>query len=202
MTGAQVQATNRRLRQEISILHRQSDHAVPPRAKIDDAGHAFSYNVRIEALATFDVAHTATALSTWSESMLPQPMEATLARWHEMVAARNLSELSLLLADDVVFRSPFAYTPYVGVAKVNALLSTVIQVFTDFAYHRQLVDGDSVGLEFSAKVGDLSLKGIDLIQFDTAGRIVDFEVMIRPANALLALGQEMGKRLAEQGIKP
>ncbi|MBK8050020.1 MAG: nuclear transport factor 2 family protein [Anaerolineales bacterium] len=134
--------------------------------------------------------------------MLHPMMEATLARWHEMVTARDLSALPSLLADDVVFRSPFAYTPYVGSTKVSVLLNTVLQVFGDFTYHRQLMDGDSVGLEFSAKVGDLSLKGIDLIRFDATGKIVDFEVMIRPANALLALGQEMGKRLGEQGIQP
>jgi len=130
-------------------------------------------------------------------------MEETLARWHSMVALNDLNELPALLADDVVFRSPFAYTPYTGAAKVSALLNTVIQVFVDFSYHRHLSDIDSVALEFSAKVGDLSLKGIDLIRFDPeTGKIVDFEVYIRPANALMALGQEMGKRLQAQGITP
>ena len=78
----------------------------------------------------------------------------------------------------------------------------MIQVFGEFRYHRQFVAGDSAALEFSAYIGDLSLKGIDLIRLGDDGRIVDFEVMIRPANALLALGEEMGKRLAAQGIKP
>jgi hypothetical protein len=54
----------------------------------------------------------------------------------------------------------------------------------------------SVVLEFSAAVGDKSLKGIDMIRFDEEGKIVDFEVMIRPFNALQALGAEMGARLA------
>jgi hypothetical protein len=45
-------------------------------------------------------------------------------------------------------------------------------------------------------VGDKSLKGIDMIRFDEAGKIVDFEVMIRPFNGLQALGAEMGARLA------
>ena len=42
-------------------------------------------------------------------------------------------------------------------------------------------------MEFSAKIGDLSLKGIDLIQFNDEGKIKDFEVFVRPANALQAL---------------
>ena len=67
------------------------------------------------------------------------------------------------------------------------------QVFQDFTYHREFTAGDSVGLEFSAKIGDLSLKGIDLIRFDEAGKIVDFEVMIRPANALAGPGPGNGQ---------
>ena len=129
-------------------------------------------------------------------------IEQFLARWHAMINARDLPALPELLAANVEFRSPFAFTPYRGRPAVAALLQTVIQVFRDFRYHRQFVAGDSAALEFSAFVGDLSLKGIDLIRLDEDGRIVDFEVMIRPANALMALGEEMGRRLAAQGIKP
>jgi hypothetical protein len=49
-------------------------------------------------------------------------------------------------------------------------------------------DGLSVVLEFSAKVGDKSPKGIDMIRFDDTGHIVDVEVMVRPLNGLEALG--------------
>src|SRR5690606_8767671 len=99
-----------------------------------------------------------------------------------------------------VFRSPMAFNPYPGAQAVNLILSTVIQVFEDFVYHRELVseDGLSVVLEFSARVGERQLKGIDLIRFDDAGQILDFEVMVRPMSGLQALGEEMGRRLAPQ----
>lgn len=125
-----------------------------------------------------------------------------LIRWHAMIASGDSRALPEMLAEDVEFRSPFAFTPYRGRRAVAGLLQTVIQVFQDFRYHRQFVANDSAALEFSAFVGDLSLKGIDLIRLGEDGRIVEFEVMIRPANALLALGAEMGKRLAALGIKP
>ena len=48
----------------------------------------------------------------------------------------------------------------------------------------------------SAKVHGKELKGIDMIQFDDDGKIVDFEVMVRPMSGLQALGDEMAKRLA------
>ena len=134
--------------------------------------------------------------------MADNHMDAFLTRWHAMIESGDSSMLPALLAEEVIFRSPFAFTPYRGRRTVTALLQTVIQVFRDFRYHRQFVAGDSAALEFSATVGDLSLKGIDLIRLDADGRIVDFEVMIRPANALLALGEEMGKRLAALSVKP
>jgi hypothetical protein len=54
-----------------------------------------------------------------------------------------------------------------------------------------------VVLEFSARVGERNLKGIDLIRFDEQGLIVEFEVMIRPLSGLQALGAEMGARLGQ-----
>ena len=134
--------------------------------------------------------------------MVDTQMDDFLARWHAMIESGDSRALPDMLAEDVEFRSPFAFTPYQGRRAVAGLLQTVIQVFRDFHYHRQFVAGDSAALEFSAFIGGLSLKGIDLIRLDADGRIVDFEVMIRPANALLALGEEMGKRLAALGIKP
>jgi len=129
---------------------------------------------------------------------LPAAVAHSLALWHEMVSQRDLTRLPTILADQAVFRSPMAFKPYAGAAAVQLILENVMQVFADFEYHRQFAtaDGASVVLEFSAKVGDKSLKGVDLIRFDEAGRIADFEVMIRPFNALQALGDEMGKRLA------
>lgn len=123
---------------------------------------------------------------------------ASLQRWHQLVAEQRMSKLPELLHPQAVFRSPMAFKPYVGAPMVNLILNTVSQVFADFAYHRELVsaDGLNVVLEFSAKVGERELKGIDMIRFDEAGRIVEFEVMIRPLSGLQALGEEMGRRLA------
>ena len=39
------------------------------------------------------------------------------------------------------------------------------------------------------------MKGVDVIKLDDMGRIADFEVMIRPASALMALGKEMAQRV-------
>jgi ketosteroid isomerase-like protein len=123
--------------------------------------------------------------------------ERTLSRWHQMVAARDLSDVSALCAPDVVFRSPVAFAPYRGAELVAAFLQQAGQAFQEFEYHRTFVSGEhSVVLEFSAKVGDKELKGIDMIRFDAQGQIVEFEVMVRPASGLQALGAEMARRMA------
>lgn len=117
---------------------------------------------------------------------------ATLAEWHELIARRDLGELPRLLHPDAVFRSPMAHKPYAGAPVVSTILNTVLTVFEDFAYHRQLAsaDGRSVVLEFSARVGERELKGIDMIRFGDDGRIVDFEVMVRPMSGLQALARK------------
>ena len=118
-------------------------------------------------------------------------------RWHEMLETRDMSILNELLADDVVFRSPVAFHPYPGKQVVFFILTNVVQVFENFSYHREFLseDGNNVVLEFSANVGDKKLKGIDMIQFNDEGQIIDFEVMIRPKSGLEALAVEMGQRI-------
>ena len=93
------------------------------------------------------------------ENQLPPAVATTLRKWHEMVAQRDLGQLGALLHPDAVFRSPMAYKPYASAQAVSLILNTVMGVFHDFVYHRQLAtdDGQSVVLEFSAKVGDKAL---------------------------------------------
>lgn len=122
---------------------------------------------------------------------------ASLAIWHDGIKRLDLSRLPEIVHPDAVFRSPMAHTAYGPAPALIMVLGTVIQVFENFTYHREFAsdDGLSVVLEFSANVGDKKLKGIDMIQFDTSGKITDFEVMVRPFSGLQALGTEMGKRL-------
>ena len=133
-----------------------------------------------------------------ASTQLQPAAAATLAQWHGLMQNNDLRELPQLLHPQAVFRSPMAYKPYAGAPMVSLILNTVSQVFVDFVYHRELVsaDGLSVVLEFSAKVGERELKGIDMVRFDEDGKIVEFEVMIRPMSGLQALGDEMSRRLA------
>ncbi len=117
---------------------------------------------------------------------------ASLAKWHDMIAKVDLSDLESIVAEDAVFRSPVANTPYPGKKVVCIVLRGAMTVFEDFVYHRELFDDkNSVCLEFAARVGDKELKGIDLVKFNDAGKIVAFEVMVRPLTGVMALGEAM-----------
>jgi hypothetical protein len=128
---------------------------------------------------------------------LPPAVARSLAIWHELVNSKDLGRLESIVHPEAVFRSPMAFKPYGPAPALLMALRTAITIFEDFTYHRQFssADGLDVVLEFSATVQDKQLKGIDMIRFDEAGRIVEFEVMIRPFNALQTLGAEMGARL-------
>jgi len=121
----------------------------------------------------------------------------SIARWHEMLETRDMSILNELLAEEVVFRSPVAFQPYPGKQVVFFILTNVIQVFENFTYHREFIseNGNNVVLEFSANVSDKKLKGVDMIQFNEEGQMIDFEVMIRPKSGLEALAVQMGQRM-------
>jgi hypothetical protein len=131
---------------------------------------------------------------TSSPNLNPQ-VAASLALWHEMVAQQDLGQAAL----DPAGRCGVPLTDGLQAVcerrGVNLILTTVVQVFKDFTYHRTLVssDGLNVVLEFSATVGDKQLKGIDMIRFDEDGKIADFEVMVRPMSGLTGLGRRDGR---------
>jgi hypothetical protein len=98
-----------------------------------------------------------------------------------------------------VFRSPFVQSPIPGRPATLLVLTTVVQIFENFRYHRTFVGGShDAALEFSANIGKWQLKGVDLIKFGEAGEMIEFEVMVRPIKALAALGEEMGNRIGPQ----
>jgi len=127
---------------------------------------------------------------------LPQ---RTLDGWHRFVASGDRDLLAALLSEHIVFRSPFVQSPIPGRTGTLLVLTTVVQIFENFRYHRSFVAGShDAALEFSPNIGKWQLKGVDLIRFDEGGEMVEFEVMIRPIKALQALGEEMGNRIGPE----
>ncbi len=124
-----------------------------------------------------------------------------LAAWHTYFANPDPAKLADLLADDAVFHSPVVHTPQQGKAKVMAYLGAAGSVFGtgSFRYVREFADGDNVLLEFVSEIDGIKINGIDLIQFDSAGKIKDFKVMVRPLKAINKLWELMAAQLQAAG---
>lgn len=113
-----------------------------------------------------------------------------------MVANADMRALSEIVHPDAVFHSPMAFHPYAGGETLVTTLRTALDVFEDFRYHRRFhADAHNVALEFSARVDNREVKGIDLIRFNDGGLILEFEVMVRPASGLAALGARMAEKI-------
>lgn len=128
--------------------------------------------------------------------------DSRLASWHRVVHDQDMDELNKILHPDIEFRSPAFWKPKHGCDAAQFILSNVIDIFGDFTYHREWIDGNEFALEFSAIVGEKSIKGIDLIRWNDKNQITHFEVMVRPLNGLTALAQEMGARFKAAGLSP
>ena len=122
-----------------------------------------------------------------------------LEKWHKIVFGKDMETLKALISDKITFYSPVVFKPKNTKDEALFVLSNVIEVFQNFKYHREFIQGNNWALEFSADVGSKSVKGIDLIEFDENGQIINFEVLIRPLSGLIALGEEMNRRFADAG---
>jgi hypothetical protein len=107
-----------------------------------------------------------------------------------------------LFTEDVTFRSPFVHKPYAGKEALGFILGNVVEVFENFKYLAQTETGDTAVLIFEAEVSGRQLQGVDILKFDDQGLITELTVMVRPMTGLQALGEQMGKRLAEMGLEP
>jgi hypothetical protein len=124
---------------------------------------------------------------------------AALERWHRIVATRDLTDLDDLLADDAVFESPAVHTPQHGKAITHKYLAAASAVLMNgsFRYVGEWHGKRSAVLEFKAMLGEIEADGIDMIEWNAAGRITRFKVMVRPIKALQTLMALMAAQLAQ-----
>ena len=123
---------------------------------------------------------------------------AGLAKWHEyMMGGSDPAVLSDLLADDAVFHSPVVHTPQAGKPVVMAYLIAASHVLGNDSFHyvRELVDGDEMMLEFVTEIDGISINGVDIIRFNSDGKICDFKVMVRPLKAINKVWEMMAAQL-------
>ncbi|MBN3264140.1 nuclear transport factor 2 family protein [Pectobacterium brasiliense] len=122
--------------------------------------------------------------------------QSGLQEWHRIVAESDWERLPDLLAEDVVFSNPSTLDPYHGKGPLMVILPAVFSVLENFQYERHFSSKSGYVLEFKASMGNEFLIGVDLIEFNDEGKITDLVVMMRPANVVVDLSAEVGKRIA------
>jgi hypothetical protein len=133
-------------------------------------------------------------------------IDDVIARWHRYVGGELPGGLDGLLSDDVVFYSPVVYTPQRGRHLTTQYLEAASRTLAGegaaggaggaFRYTKQILSGDTAVLEFETSLDGTYVNGVDIIRCDDAGRIVEFRVMMRPLQAIQAVHEQMGRRLA------
>jgi hypothetical protein len=114
------------------------------------------------------------------------------------VEARDADALVDVLAEDVVFRSPVVFRPYVGRDAVAPILRAALEVFEDFRYVQEIgtSDGTEHALVFRARIAGRELEGTDLLRTGADGTVVELAVLVRPLTGAVALAEAMRARLA------
>jgi SnoaL-like domain len=109
------------------------------------------------------------------------------------VETGDVDQVLELVSQDVVFNSPVVYRPYHGRETLGLILRTVLRVFEDFCYEREIgaEEARDHALLFRARVGDRELQGCDLLHVGNDGLIDELTVMVRPRSAALALAEAM-----------
>jgi len=118
-------------------------------------------------------------------------------KWHEVVDADDLNALDSIIADDAVFSSPVVFTPMEGKEITMMYLHAAGQSFNmqKFKYTREIHDGMNSVLEFETYIDDISVNGVDMIEWNKEGKISNFKVMIRPFKAVQKVQEKMVEAL-------
>lgn len=120
-----------------------------------------------------------------------------IAAWHQLVKDQDAAGIPGLLADDVVFYSPVVHAPQSG-KKITALyVMAAFKVFFNptFRYVREISGGHDAMLEFETEIDGIVVNGVDIIKWNSEGKITEFKVMVRPLKAINLIHQKMGEML-------
>ncbi len=116
--------------------------------------------------------------------------------WHRVVSEKDLDALLSLLADDVSLGAPPYWAKVQGRELVHHLLGLIVNTIEEFTYHREWQKGNELALEFTGRIGEVELQGIDLISLNDRCVIQNLDVLIRPTNAVDLLRDSIAPKMA------
>ena len=122
-------------------------------------------------------------------------MASAVDLWHQCV--ENASLDPGMMTEDVVFHSPYIYSPIKGKTNVSRYLEAAGTVFlnSDFRYIEEIIGDNQACLVFEAAFDDLYVNGVDYLVWNDQQKLTEIRVFIRPFQALNAIRELMATRL-------
>ena len=118
-------------------------------------------------------------------------------KWHEVINSDDVNALDNIIAEEALFSSPVVFTPMEGKEITMMYLHAAGQSFNmeKFKYTKEIHDGMNSVLEFETYIEDISVNGVDMIEWNQDGMISNFKVMIRPFKAVQKVQEKMVEAL-------
>ena len=112
---------------------------------------------------------------------------------HEVIESDDLKMLDEIISDYAVFSSPVVFKPMEGKEITMMYLHAAGQSFNmeKFKYTKEIHDDMNSVLEFETYIDDISVNGVDMIEWNEDGKICNFKVMIRPFKAVQKVQEKM-----------
>ena len=122
-------------------------------------------------------------------------MTSAIDLWHQCI--ENASLDPAMMVENVVFHSPYIYSPIKGKTNVSRYLEAAGTVFlnSDFRYIEEIIGDNQACLVFEATFDDLYVNGVDYLVWNDQQKITEIRVFIRPFQALNAVRELMATRL-------
>ena len=136
-------------------------------------------------------------------------IKENIKKWHDHTKGEFPGGFDELLADDVIFYSPIVFSPQKGKDLTTLYLMAAGNTFggdqsrdgtlqeSSFKYTKEVLDGNQAILEFETQIDGKYVNGVDIITFNSEGKISEFKVMIRPLQAVNIIHEKMQEMLKQ-----
>ena len=122
-------------------------------------------------------------------------MASAVDLWHQCI--ENAALNPEMMTEEVVFYSPYVYTPIKGKKNVSRYLEAAGMVFlnSDFRYIEEIIGDNQACLVFEVTISDLYVNGVDFLIWNDQQKLTEIRVFIRPFEALNLIKEFMVKYL-------
>ena len=122
-------------------------------------------------------------------------MASAIDLWHQCI--ENAALDPEMMTEEVVFYSPYVYTPIKGKKNVSRYLEAAGMVFlnSNFRYIEEIIGDNQACLVFEVTINDLYVNGVDFLIWNDQQKITEIRVFVRPFEALNAIKKFMVKYL-------